>query len=780
MSRITDGLGILKERNGFQEAIRQYQIEKDHYFDRAYFSSDAAYESAKRAFLQAYYNELKPLYELVYPESTTAAGTRVRTTSYADDRVLQQEGLLGLVVDFRRMEADARIRKEDDLVKKQELINRRRNELQRDVNNGKDNFGAPLAWARENDASMAKQIRRYDGTAEAVPAQALEDSGITDAQRDQLREVHKWMIRNCARTGMGSFFGSAGSVRQYVNEFMQKPAKDQLKALELIQNGSYKSDDAARQPLGTNFVPDLDKIKGKMTASKWKFWKRRDGSYLYWQKLETAMDKVKTAKGEQEARAKVEAGEKGDAIIDTLDALSGVAKDQTDMIKGAVDIASELGTKSAFVSTATNEFFADDVDPLTTKDNVFLPLKALNAIRAPFKAVSEIKNAADAVKSDLTGSEQTIGISNAGGALLQAGGAIIDVGQHINKLAELADKVPVVSNIASGAAKYGAPVIGAAAAGTELLSQGVQLYSEHSKGKHVEEAKALQHTMENNANHEPAASPDKAAHQQQAEELKESVEMASDFSKLNQSAAKKRFIKGVANAAIYTAGVVVPVPGSLAIASGIATAVDMKVEHDLGANADTKQNRMIQKWGISEAEMNNAVTKHIDMLKERRDEQPEGSDERRRLEHQIEKLEGPENEEAKEALKEQIRLEKARTGGFLRKQNLVEHYAEKEADRIMRNAHLKDAEGEIKADNIIKKDERAERKARINGSGRNPMTFDDLKQEAYEDLEKGYGHKAKYHKGKETRNKTREQDLVDKYNKDHENLKKQVIKTMNS
>ena len=71
----------------------------------------------------------------------------------------------------------------------------------------------------------------------------LADPSLTKAQREGLEEFHRWLNRNCEKTGvLGD--KEAGGMRDFANKFMSQPASVQLKALYLLETGKRKAPDA--------------------------------------------------------------------------------------------------------------------------------------------------------------------------------------------------------------------------------------------------------------------------------------------------------------------------------------------------------------------------------------------------------------------------------------------------------------------------------------------------------------------------------------------------------
>lgn len=128
----------------------------------------------------------------------------------------------------------------------------------------------------------------------------LSDPTLTDAQRQGLKEFHKWLYRNSDKTGFIGL-GNDGSMRDFANNFMKQPAAVQLKALYLLQTGKRKNpDNSGLDDLNSqlSYVPNLEEIKKPLIATKWKFWKRTNGSQFYWEKLSESLNLAKENEAE--------------------------------------------------------------------------------------------------------------------------------------------------------------------------------------------------------------------------------------------------------------------------------------------------------------------------------------------------------------------------------------------------------------------------------------------------------------------------------------------------
>ena len=110
---------------------------------------------------------------------------------------------------------------------------------------------------------------------------------VSPAQQKGLREIAMWMYRNSSDIGLIEL---APSQERFVRVILNLPARMKLYMYYLIEN--KKRHDASMEDMimsQTDYVPKLEPFKNQMIATKWKFWKRVDGSHVYWHKLEEAL-----------------------------------------------------------------------------------------------------------------------------------------------------------------------------------------------------------------------------------------------------------------------------------------------------------------------------------------------------------------------------------------------------------------------------------------------------------------------------------------------------------
>lgn len=105
-----------------------------------------------------------------------------------------------------------------------------------------------------------KKAPLIEGDTETLPE-------ITEAKEAGLSAIIAWMDRNCRKSSV--------SKSAFVKRVKSAPKAKQLLMFYLIENGlqAAPTEEYCYSAL-TDYVPDLNKVKDRVIASKWKFWKR--------------------------------------------------------------------------------------------------------------------------------------------------------------------------------------------------------------------------------------------------------------------------------------------------------------------------------------------------------------------------------------------------------------------------------------------------------------------------------------------------------------------------
>ncbi len=111
------------------------------------------------------------------------------------------------------------------------------------------------------------------------------DSKITNEQKEGLKDISKWLLRNMEKTGF-----SGHSKSSFVFAILNLPARLRLLAYYLVENNKTESDlKNAIKESQTTYVPNLEKFKDEIITTKFKSWTRITGGQFKWIKLENAM-----------------------------------------------------------------------------------------------------------------------------------------------------------------------------------------------------------------------------------------------------------------------------------------------------------------------------------------------------------------------------------------------------------------------------------------------------------------------------------------------------------
>lgn len=116
------------------------------------------------------------------------------------------------------------------------------------------------------------------------------NASISGGQMKGLKDISRWMLRNMDKTGI-----IGDSKAQFVqNYILRQPARLKLCAYYLVETDARKLSgeklrEAVVESQSSRYVPNLERFKSKMLATKFKFWKRFDGSQFYWEKLSESM-----------------------------------------------------------------------------------------------------------------------------------------------------------------------------------------------------------------------------------------------------------------------------------------------------------------------------------------------------------------------------------------------------------------------------------------------------------------------------------------------------------
>lgn len=155
---------------------------------------------------------------------------------------------------------------------------------------------AAVAQGTDNPLSdLAASVKASDGqTGDGGQNEGI-DRNVAPGQLSGIREIAQWMYRNSDDTGALSL---GNSQERFVRHVLMLPARVKLLMYYLVENKRRHNPDSLDiMQSQMNYVPKLEAFKDQMIATKWKFWKRLDGSHVYWHKLEEAMQFARPCMG---------------------------------------------------------------------------------------------------------------------------------------------------------------------------------------------------------------------------------------------------------------------------------------------------------------------------------------------------------------------------------------------------------------------------------------------------------------------------------------------------
>ncbi len=156
----------------------------------------------------------------------------------------------------------------------------------------------------ELTAAISEKVKKIGGSNSALEANEIESkTELSAEQKSGLREVAKWLYRNALRGGNFDWMknivhwangdltrNTSFDRRAYVQQIMEKSDQEKLLIYYLIANRKTNGAKVLPEDVeeSQKYVPDLDAIKNRLIATRFKFWKRFLGSEIYWEKLGTA------------------------------------------------------------------------------------------------------------------------------------------------------------------------------------------------------------------------------------------------------------------------------------------------------------------------------------------------------------------------------------------------------------------------------------------------------------------------------------------------------------
>lgn len=315
--------------------------------------------------------------------------------------------------------------------------------------NGKE-IAAPDPHVREMLITYTK-VKQYECTkgkdrVDAGKAYSFAgDTTITPEQKKGLEKFQLWLQRNCDKTGLKGIkygLGKKGPVRNFAEEFMKLPARVQLKALFLLETGKRKSPNEYSDNIESqSYVPSLDKLKDTMIASKFKVFRRLNGSQFYWNKLEEAVgiakqseEKLKKLSDDPELKTKLSDEKRLDKIKEIIDQ-DGIGVMDTDReIEHTGEKWDDTKAMSGYTGKGKSYYgLADNVNKIVRGDKDAVLIPNANIATATIGAVTSAISLAGAVEGVIksygtsTKAGVTSKITGAAAATAGAGNASVGV-----------------------------------------------------------------------------------------------------------------------------------------------------------------------------------------------------------------------------------------------------------------------------------------------------------------------------------------------------------------
>ncbi len=119
------------------------------------------------------------------------------------------------------------------------------------------------------------------------------DDGLTKKQIGALSQIDTWIVRNFRNGGYLGFkgHGVVSDRTDIASRLFSMSRRQRMYIYYLIEtrervNPTYQGFVDSQ----TDYVPDIDEFKHKMVANRLKFYKRFSGGYIYWEKINQAID----------------------------------------------------------------------------------------------------------------------------------------------------------------------------------------------------------------------------------------------------------------------------------------------------------------------------------------------------------------------------------------------------------------------------------------------------------------------------------------------------------
>ncbi|MCR5101308.1 MAG: hypothetical protein K6B41_08120, partial [Butyrivibrio sp.] len=173
------------------------------------------------------------------------------------------------------------------------------------IQSNKDNIFLEKRVRNEESVDYSLVINEDDVKEEMEMESTLRkriDKGLTEEQSQAVDRIDRWLIRNYRNGGMAGtvYGGMRNNNSQFVMKLLSMSKRERLYIYYMIETGARKapSDEDLLKSQSGKYIPDKDKFKSQMIATKFKFTARFFGDYVYWHKLDQAMELLSIRKAE--------------------------------------------------------------------------------------------------------------------------------------------------------------------------------------------------------------------------------------------------------------------------------------------------------------------------------------------------------------------------------------------------------------------------------------------------------------------------------------------------
>lgn len=168
---------------------------------------------------------------------------------------------------------------------KKEILDELKNGEYKEVFTGYEEY---LKWksAKKSVHLSEEKLLNHMQNVEEQPQELPQeiDDGLSEEQIAGIHAIDQWMFRNMVHDGL-----TGSTQERYVCELMKRPMRERLLSYYIVEKGQYKNPNAATTVCSqAGYIPNLEAFKSCMVATKFKFWRRRNGGQIYWNKLDLA------------------------------------------------------------------------------------------------------------------------------------------------------------------------------------------------------------------------------------------------------------------------------------------------------------------------------------------------------------------------------------------------------------------------------------------------------------------------------------------------------------